>query len=188
MLHRYGQNMAHSSIRFYLLLISVLILLRSSTSFTASLSHHHHRHSLYTLLEAASDSNDNSNCCCDNRRRIFIASSAFATFTVPYFAPTQIAQALQERNEVLCNTGFFTNVGAWYCTDIGNIGDEGKSKELSIEAMSTVDSLLSKFDINNGDFSSSNNDGGTNKGINQRLNAVSSSSRNDLKDDTSKNE
>ena len=86
----------------------------------------------------------------------------------------------------MCNTGFFTNVGAWYCTDIGNIGDEGKSKELSIEAMSTVDSLLSKFDINNGDFASSNNDGGTNKGINQRLNAVSSSSRNDAKDDTSK--
>jgi hypothetical protein len=30
-----------------------------------------------------------------------------------------VAQALQEKNEMLCNTGFFTNVGAWYCTDIG---------------------------------------------------------------------
>jgi hypothetical protein len=29
------------------------------------------------------------------------------------------AHALKEKNEVLCNTGFFTNVGAWYCTDIG---------------------------------------------------------------------
>jgi hypothetical protein len=97
-----------------------------------------------------------------------IASSAFVTATAPFFASTQImAQAIQERNEALCSTGFFTNVGAWYCTDIGNIGDEGKSKDLSVEAMSTVDSLMSKFDMKDGDFSSYD-DGGTDKGNNQR--------------------
>lgn len=175
----------HSSIRFHLLLISVLILLRSSTSFTASVSHHHH-HCVYTLLEAALDSNDNSDCCCDYRRRIIIASSAFVTAAVPYFTPTQMVQALQERNKALCNTGFFTNVGAWYCTDIGNIGDEGKSKEFSVEAISTVDSLMSKFDINNGDFISSYDDGGTNKGISQRLNAPLLLDRNGADDDSSK--
>ena len=175
----------HSSIRFHLLLIYVLILLRFSSSFTASVSHHHHR-CVYTLLEVASDSNDNIDCCCDYSRRIIIASSAFVTAAVPYFTSTQMAQALQERNEALCNTGFFTNVGAWYCTDIGNIGDEGKSKELSVEAMSTVDSLMRKFDINNGDFISSNDDGGTNKGNNQRLNAPLLLDRNGANDDSSK--
>ena len=57
------------------------------------------------------------------------------------------AYALQERNEVLCGTGFFTNVGAWYCTDIGNIGDEGSSKPLSKQEASSVDSLMSKFNF-----------------------------------------
>mmetsp|Transcript_7450 Transcript_7450/g.11124 ORF Transcript_7450/g.11124 Transcript_7450/m.11124 type:complete len:168 (-) Transcript_7450:36-539(-) len=63
------------------------------------------------------------------------------------------AYALQERNEALCNTGFFTNVGAWYCTDIGNIGDEGKPKPMSGDAETSVDSLMSKFDLDGGDFS-----------------------------------
>jgi hypothetical protein len=48
---------------------------------------------------------------------------------------------------VLCGTGFFTNVGAWYCTDIGNIGDEGSSKPLSKQEASSVDSLMSKFNF-----------------------------------------
>lgn len=72
------------------------------------------------------------------------------------------AYALQERNEVLCGTGFFTNVGAWYCTDIGNIGDEGVSKPLSKKDEASVDSLMSKFNFEDsstadeGESSSSN--------------------------------
>ena len=62
------------------------------------------------------------------------------------------AHALKEKNEVLCNTGFFTNVGAWYCTDIGNIGDEGQSKPMSGESEASVDSLMSKFDLGDGDL------------------------------------
>ena len=51
----------------------------------------------------------------------------------------------------------------WQGTDIGNIGDEGKSKPISVEAESSVDSLMSKFNIDDGDFSddikgSKNND------------------------------
>ncbi|KAL7499938.1 hypothetical protein ACHAWT_007991 [Skeletonema menzelii] len=57
------------------------------------------------------------------------------------------AYALKEKNEVLCNTGFFTNVGAWYCTDIGNIGDEGQVKPLSKNDEASVDSLMSKFNF-----------------------------------------
>ncbi len=62
------------------------------------------------------------------------------------------AHALQEKNKVLYTTGFFTNVGAWYCMDIGNIGDEGKSKGLSNEAEARVDLLMSKFDFDDRDF------------------------------------
>ena len=57
------------------------------------------------------------------------------------------AYALKEKNEVLCNTGFFTNVGAWYCTDIGNIGDEGASTPLNKKDEASVDSLMSKFNF-----------------------------------------
>lgn len=69
------------------------------------------------------------------------------------------ANAIQEKNEALCNTGFFTNVGAWYCTDIGNIGDEGKSKELSPNEEASVDSLMSKFDLHIDDVVSRSGDG-----------------------------
>ena len=57
------------------------------------------------------------------------------------------AHAVQAKNEALCNTGFFTNIGAWYCTDIGNIGDEGRPKPMSEDAESSVNSLMSKFNI-----------------------------------------
>lgn len=70
----------------------------------------------------------------------------------PIMAPPP-AHALQEKNEVLCSTGFFTNVGAWYCTDIGNIGDEGKPKPLSGDAETSVDLLMGKFDLTEGDSS-----------------------------------
>jgi hypothetical protein len=62
------------------------------------------------------------------------------------------AYALREKNKVLCDTGFLTNVGAWYCTDIRNIGNKGKLKALSDEANVRVDSLMSKFDFGDGGF------------------------------------
>ena len=47
-------------------------------------------------------------------------------------------------------------------TDIGNIGDEGKSKPISTEAEASVDSLMSKFNLGDsgggGGFSDEKND------------------------------
>jgi hypothetical protein len=88
------------------------------------------------------------------------------------------AYALQEKNEVLCNTGFFTNVGAWYCTDIGNIGDEGASKPLSAKDEVSVDSLMSKFNFDDG--SSSATEGDSSSGSKQVRN-VESGKRDDQK-------
>jgi len=70
-----------------------------------------------------------------------------------FLTPTR-ANAIQERNEVLCKTGFFTNIGQWYCTDIGNIADEGKSGELSKTQDKTADSLMSKVGLGESDISS----------------------------------
>lgn len=58
-----------------------------------------------------------------------------------------MANAVKERNEALCSTGFFTNIAQWYCTDIGDISDEGIGKSLSQGQEASVDSLMSKFDI-----------------------------------------
>jgi hypothetical protein len=84
------------------------------------------------------------------------------------------ANALKERNEALCATGFFTNIGQyfndkkvsfpffsivtltfkstpstiagqWYCTPIGNIADEGQSGVLSPDQEGVADSLMSKL-------------------------------------------
>mmetsp|Transcript_36946 Transcript_36946/g.66455 ORF Transcript_36946/g.66455 Transcript_36946/m.66455 type:complete len:172 (+) Transcript_36946:29-544(+) len=104
-------------------------------------------------------SNDGSGSLQNGFKRFTIASTlailpflGWDTSHNPTIIPPA-AHALQQKNEALCNTGFFTNVGAWYCTDIGNIGDEGKPKPLSGDAETSVDSLMSKFDLDGGDFS-----------------------------------
>ena len=66
------------------------------------------------------------------------------------------ANALEERNEALCRTGFFTNIAQYYCTDIGNIADEGRTRGLSANQEGTTDSLLSKFS-----FEREESDGGS---------------------------
>ena len=57
--------------------------------------------------------------------------------------------ALKERNEALCSTGFFTNIAQWYCTDIGDISDEGVGRSLSQVEENAADSLLNKIDFDN---------------------------------------
>jgi len=74
--------------------------------------------------------------------------------TVAVVAPKP-ANALKDRNEQLCKTGFFTNIAQYYCTDIGNISDEGVSKGPSTEEADKMDSLMSKFDFDGANTSSS---------------------------------
>jgi hypothetical protein len=60
---------------------------------------------------------------------------------------TQEALALEERNEILCGTGFFTNIAQYKCTDIGDISDEGKSKKMDEQELRSMESLLGKMGI-----------------------------------------
>ena len=55
------------------------------------------------------------------------------------------ALALQERNEALCGTGFFTNIWQSRCTELGDITDEGEAKGLSDSQEASVESLMSKL-------------------------------------------
>ena len=73
-----------------------------------------------------------------SRRRAVASAASLLTLNT---LSNQPAFALKERNEVLCSTGFFTNVGAWYCTDIGNIGD-GKYLRLCLSASSSALTLI----------------------------------------------
>lgn len=57
------------------------------------------------------------------------------------------ATAVQERNEALCGTGFFTNIWQYKCTDLGDISDEGIGKELSSSETTAADALLSKMNL-----------------------------------------
>jgi hypothetical protein len=83
------------------------------------------------------------------RRALFFFGAAST------FLPPPPAQAIQERNELLCGTGFFTNIGQWYCTELGNIADEGKSGELSKQQDQTADSLMSKLGLSDSSESES---------------------------------
>lgn len=79
-------------------------------------------------------------------RRRFLASAAASAFGVMVSVPPP-AEAVKERNEALCNTGFFTNIAQYRCTPVGNIWDEGQKTSLSVEEEGATDSLLSKFNL-----------------------------------------
>jgi hypothetical protein len=62
----------------------------------------------------------------------------------------QPALALKERNEMLCATGFFTNIAQYMCTEIGDISDEGRSQTFDKEDKelgSILDSLMGKMGV-----------------------------------------
>ena len=65
-------------------------------------------------------------------------------------ATPALANALEQRNEMLCGTGFFTNIAQYKCTDIGDISGDGKAKDLSKEEESSVDSLMGKLGLDEG--------------------------------------
>jgi len=83
------------------------------------------------------------------RRRLLaggVASTAagLASAFLPIVSPP--AHAVKERNEILCGTGFFTNIWQYRCTDLGDISDEGQIKALSPSENGAADALLrSKF-------------------------------------------
>lgn len=83
--------------------------------------------------------------------------SAFDSLRDPSLAfLPRSAWAVQERNEALCGTGFFTNFMEYRCTEIGDISDEGLPGGLSDSQSQRADALLSKFQLD----SASASDGG----------------------------
>ena len=74
------------------------------------------------------------------RRQLFLQTTAFVTTTA-----ASSAHAVQERNEALCSTGFFTNIWQARCTELGDITDEGVGRDLSTTEETSVDSLFSKL-------------------------------------------
>jgi hypothetical protein len=67
---------------------------------------------------------------------------AIVTLTFPSNAP-----ALQPRNEPMCSTGLFEHFMEYKCTPIGDIQDEGISKELTSVEEQTTNSLMLKLGI-----------------------------------------
>jgi hypothetical protein len=78
-------------------------------------------------------------------RRSFVASSIGAGLGI--LGVPSMANAVKERNEALCGTGFFTNIWQYKCTDIGDIADEGVPKDLSSSEQGATESLMSKFNL-----------------------------------------
>ena len=77
-------------------------------------------------------------------RRGFATASATLVGT---FLHSEPALALKERNEVLCGTGFFENIAQYLCTDIGDISDEGRSKNFDEKELGSMESLMSKMGV-----------------------------------------
>lgn len=80
-------------------------------------------------------------------RRTFVTNTLaiFTSTCVTTICTTNQAQALQERNEALCGTGFFEHFNEFKCTPIGDISDEGNTKKLSDNEVERVDSLMGKL-------------------------------------------
>lgn len=67
------------------------------------------------------------------------------TFGTAILVGPSSAYALEKRNEALCGTGFFTNIAQYKCTEIGDISKDGKTKDLTNEEKSSVESLMGKL-------------------------------------------
>jgi hypothetical protein len=109
-------------------------------------------HCGFAILAALENNNNNHHR--DQNR--FIIASIFAYLGLdpqsPIMALPLVAYALQEKTRCYATLVYFTSVGAWYCTNIRNIGDKGKSKALSDKSNTRVDLLMSKFDFDDGGF------------------------------------
>jgi hypothetical protein len=84
----------------------------------------------------------------DHKRRVVCGTAFISTIMLCVGkATTNVAMALQPRNEPLCSTGLFENFMEYKCTPIGDIQDEGIGKDLTSIEIETTDSLLSKLGI-----------------------------------------
>jgi hypothetical protein len=127
--------MAFHAILFTMLLLIVMII---SLDYTTGLSQASKSSSTPTRENARFESSPSL------RRRQLLVKQSASTFAF-LLSTTSPALALQEKNEALCNTGFFTNIWQYKCTDLGDIEDEGKSRKLSSSEESATESLMSKL-------------------------------------------
>ena len=79
-----------------------------------------------------------------NRRAILVGAFELCSVAIFVGLPS-VAQAVQPRNEVLCDSGLFDNFLEYRCTPLGNIEDEAAGRNLSESEQSTTNSLLSKL-------------------------------------------
>ena len=90
--------------RFHMLLIAALLPLSWGFITPAYTS---------TKIAPLSERGTDDDCCPhDNSRQRFLSIVSFLGLNILTIVPRE-AHAIKEKNEALCNTGFFTNVGAW---------------------------------------------------------------------------
>ena len=79
--------------------------------------------------------------------RVFLTILASSSI----FSNPSSAFALKQKNDVLCGTGFFEHIYEYKCTSIGDIEDEGVSKELSRAETGVTDNLIGKLGFDTDD-------------------------------------
>jgi hypothetical protein len=84
-----------------------------------------------------------------SRRGFFVGAACFTS--IGLMGGANEALAVKPRNEMLCGTGFFTNIWQYKCTDLGDIEDEGKIKTVSAEEEAKMDTLMGKLSMAGGE-------------------------------------
>lgn len=85
-----------------------------------------------------------------SRRKMFQSISVFVAGSMGLMNHQEAAWAAQPRNEALCKTGFFTNIAQRMCTDIGDITEDGLSKDLTKSELGVTEGLLGKLNLDLG--------------------------------------
>lgn len=89
------------------------------------------------------------------RRDVFAISSKAIVLSLALLTQNPASSsALESRNESLCGTGLFEHFQEWRCTTIGNILDEGVSKDLKEGDTVSIDSLMGKLGVSMDDLNS----------------------------------
>jgi hypothetical protein len=89
-----------------------------------------------------------------NTRRNLISLASAAIFATPplLIINPEPSVALQSKNDNLCGTGFFEHFQEYRCTAIGDISDEGLSKEMKDSEIGLTDSLMGKLGVSSDDL------------------------------------
>ncbi len=128
--------------------VFTLLALATSVASAYSILPNHKCIGSTTTSTSRGNKKPSSTVAIDSRREFISCATVLAA---PFLIPKP-SEALQSKNDKLCGTGLFEHFQEYRCTAIGNILDEGTSKDMNNKEVGLADSLMGKLGVTTDDL------------------------------------